>query len=82
MMITCDGYAIMYEKNMNRIIISLPQTMETITNTVSEMGVRKTDFTETDLAAILLAIKTVAEPPVRPELRMSKHGFRQWLVCG
>lgn len=20
--------------------------------------------------------------PVKPELRMSKHGFRQWIVCG
>lgn len=23
-----------------------------------------------------------AQEPVKPELRMSKHGFRQWLVCG
>lgn len=63
MMITCDGYAIMYEKNMNRIIISLPQTMETATNTVSEVCERKTNFTEAELATILLAVKTVAEQP-------------------
>ena len=61
MTITYDGYSITYEKNMNRIIISLPQTMETATNTVSEVHERKTDFTETELAAILLAVKTVAE---------------------
>ena len=63
MMITCNGYAITYEKNRNRIIISLPQTMKTATNTVSEVRVRKTDFTEAELAAILLAVKTVAEQP-------------------
>lgn len=22
------------------------------------------------------------QEPVKPELRISKHGFRQWLVCG
>lgn len=22
------------------------------------------------------------QEPVKPELRMSKHGFRQWIVCG
>lgn len=22
------------------------------------------------------------QEPVRPELRMSKHGFKQWIVCG
>ena len=67
MMITCNGYAIMYEKNRNRIIISLPQTMKTATNTVSEVRVRKTEFTETELAAILFAVKTVAEHPEEAE---------------
>lgn len=67
MTITYDGYSITYEKNMNRIIISLPQTMETATNTVSEVLVRKTDFTETELAAILLAVKTFAEKPEEAE---------------
>ena len=63
MITTGDGYAIMYEKNRNQIIISLPQTMETVTDTVSEVCVRKTDFTEAELATILLAVKTVAEQP-------------------
>ena len=22
------------------------------------------------------------QEPVKPELRMTKHGFRQWIVCG
>lgn len=22
------------------------------------------------------------QEPVKPELRMSRHGFRQWVVCG
>ena len=63
MTVICDGYSITHEKNMNRIIISLPQTMETVTNTVSEVRVRKTEFTEAELAAILFAVKTVAEQP-------------------
>ena len=63
MIVTCNEYSITYEKNRNRIVISLPQTMETATNTVSEVRVRKTDFTEAELAAILLAVKTVAEQP-------------------
>ena len=67
MTVICDGYAITYEKNMNRIIISLPQTMKTVTNTVSEVRVRKTDFTEAELATILLAVKTVAEKPEEAE---------------
>ena len=37
--------------------------METVTDTVSEVCVRKTDFTEAELATILLAVKTVAEQP-------------------
>ncbi len=29
------------------------------------------------------AVNVVREhEPVKPELRMSKHGFRQWIVCG
>ena len=63
MMVICDGYAITHEKNRNRIIISLPQTMETVADTVSEVHERKTNFTEAELATILLAVKTVAEPP-------------------
>lgn len=63
MIVTCNEYSITYEKNRNRIVISLPQTMETATNTVSEVRVRKTDFTKAELAAILLAVKTVAEQP-------------------
>ena len=26
--------------------------------------------------------KLKEQEPVKPELRMSKHGFRQWIVCG
>ena len=27
-------------------------------------------------------VNVKAQEPVKPELRMSKHGFRQWIVCG
>jgi len=33
------------------------------------------------LAADALALLQEQEP-IRPELCMSKHGFRQWIVCG
>ena len=60
-MIVTDGYSIEYIKNSNMIIISLPQTMETVTSTMAMAVNRKPDFTDTELGAILLAVKAIAE---------------------
>lgn len=60
-MIMTDGYSIWYEKNANRIVISLPQTMETVTNTMTLPTNRKTDFTDHELCLILFAAKAIAE---------------------
>ena len=61
MIITNDGYSIWYEKRANRIIISLPQTMETVSNTVAMIVNRKSEFTDSELAAILSVAKAIAE---------------------
>ena len=61
MIVTNDGFSIMYEKRANRIIISLPQTMETASNTVAMIVNRKSNFTDSELAAILSVAKAIAE---------------------
>ena len=52
-MIVCDGYSLMYDENHNRIVIGLPQTWKTITNTFEPIVDRRTDVTETDLIVLL-----------------------------
>lgn len=60
-MIVTDGYSIEYLKNANTIVIKLPPTMETITNTMVLPTDRRSDITDTELGAILLAAKAIAE---------------------
>ena len=52
-MIVSDGYSLMYDEKHNRIIIGLPQTMETATNTIGQIADRRTDVSETDLIILL-----------------------------
>lgn len=61
MIVTDDGYSVWYEKNANRIVISLPQTMETVTSTMAMVVNRKHDFTDSELCAILSVIKAIVE---------------------
>lgn len=61
MIVTNDGYSIWYEKRANRIIISLPQTMETVSNTMTMIVNRKSEFTDSELAVILSVAKAIAE---------------------
>lgn len=60
-MILIDGYSIQYEKKANRIVISLPQTMETVTNTTTLIINRKNEFTDSELCAILSVTKAIVE---------------------
>lgn len=60
-MIITDGYSIEYIKNSNMIVIQLPPTMETVANTMALPTDRKPVFTDTELGAILLAVKAIAE---------------------
>lgn len=61
MMIIIDGYSIEYYANSNRIEIILPQTMRTLTNTVSMVTNRRTDITSDELSAILVVVKAMLE---------------------
>lgn len=60
-MICVDGYSIEYYANSNRIEITLPQTMRTLTNTVSMVTNRRTDITSDELSAILVVVKAMLE---------------------
>lgn len=61
MIVTDDGYSVCYEKNANRIVILLPQTMETVSNTTTMIINRKHEFTDSELCAILSVAKAIVE---------------------
>lgn len=52
-MLMSDGYDLIYYKNKNQIVIGLPQTYETATNTYEQVADRRTDVEETDLWVLL-----------------------------
>lgn len=52
-MLMSDGYYLTYYKNKNQIIIGLPQTIRTATNTCDQIVDRRTDVKETDLFVLL-----------------------------
>ena len=60
-MIVSDGYSIEYHKYKNQIVIQLPQTLQTISDTVSMVRNRKVDFKNTELAVILSVTKAIVE---------------------
>lgn len=60
-MIISDGYSLEYLPKRNQIIITLPQTWTTITNTVSMVSNRRTHITESEEAAILAVAKAIIE---------------------
>lgn len=60
-MIVSDGYTIEYYPKRNMIEIVMPQTVTTITNTVATISNRRTDITELELTAILVAVKAMLE---------------------
>ena len=64
-MLTSDGYALTYYKSRNQIVILLPQTYETATNTYEQVVDRRTDVIETDLAVLLNIVKLIFHKGVR-----------------
>ena len=60
-MIVIDGYSIEHYPNMNKIVITMPQTFATLTNTTEMVSNRRTDITESELTAILVAVRTMLE---------------------
>lgn len=53
MMLTLNGYSLVYYKNRNQIVIGLPQTGKTLTNTLEPVVDRKTDVKNEELATLL-----------------------------
>lgn len=53
MIISEDGYTISYNKTYNDILIILPQTKTTITNTIGEVVDRKVDISQSELTLLL-----------------------------
>lgn len=60
-MIYSDGYSLTYYPNRNTIEIVMPQTLTTLTNTVSMISNRKTVLTEAEEAVILSVVKAIME---------------------
>lgn len=52
-MITDDGYSLVYDVKRNRIVIGLPPTLETATDTATKISNRRTDVKEADLFVLL-----------------------------
>lgn len=59
MFITSDGYTLVYYKNRNQIVIGLPQTWRTPTNTHEPIVDRKIDVEGKDLAILLTATRAI-----------------------
>lgn len=60
-MVCSDGYSLTYFPKRNTIEIILPQTLTTITDTVSMVSNRKTVMTEAEEIAILSVVKAIIE---------------------
>ena len=60
-MIFLGNYSLLYDKSRNKIVISLPQTQETQTNTISPVENRKVAVDEQELGAILAVAKICFE---------------------
>jgi len=58
-MLCSDGYALTYYKHKNQIVILLPQTYATATNTYEQVVDRRTDVEETDLWVLLNIVKLI-----------------------
>lgn len=60
-MITSDGYSLTYNKGANQIVITMPQTMRTLNNTVTPVTNRKIDLSPSEEAFILNVVRFVME---------------------
>ena len=58
-MLTSNGYTLIYYKDRNQIIIDLPQTSRTLTNTFEPVVDRKIDVEDKDLAILLTAVQAI-----------------------
>lgn len=60
-MTTSDGYTIIQYPTKNKIVIMLPQKWDTLTNTLTLVSDRRLALTDTEEAALLMAVKAMLE---------------------
>lgn len=60
-MIICDGYAIEQYPQQNRIVVALPQTADTIQDTLTMPQNRRVKLTNEELTVILFTVKRMYE---------------------
>lgn len=60
-MIESNGYVLVYKPKENQIVITLPQTFSTLTNTLSPVVERRIDICTEEEAAILNVVKAIFE---------------------
>ena len=59
--VTVDGYSIEMYPQQNLIAITLPQTFETLTNTVTLVKQRKRTLSPSELMTVLVTVKGMLE---------------------
>lgn len=60
-MIVKDDYTIEQYVNENKIVITLPQTIHTLMDTITPITKRRIELSDNELAAILVAVKVMYE---------------------
>lgn len=60
-MIVSDGYSAEYYPQRNQIVITMPQTMQTINNTIQMVTNRKVDISGEDLCLLVAVTKYICE---------------------
>lgn len=58
-MIKIEGYSIQEYPKQNKIVIFLPQTIKTCTNTVREIEERKDELSNMEQSIILTVVKSI-----------------------
>lgn len=58
-MLISNEYALIYYPNRNQIVITLPQTWKTQTDTFSPVIDRRTDVQEIDLMSVLQVVQVI-----------------------
>ena len=67
-MLISNEYALIYYPNQNQIVITLPQTWKTQTNTFSPVIDRRTDVKETELMPVLQVAQVIFHKEERKEI--------------
>ena len=66
-MLIINDYALTYYPNRNQIVITLPQTWKTQTDTFSPVIDRRTDVKEMDLISVLQTVQVIFRKGERRE---------------